>query len=267
MLHDLVINPFGASVPAMVDVAVAADEFGFSRVWVTDHFSGAVVGAPWSRDPFVCLGAIAAATRRVGLGLLVANIVNRHPAQLASAVNSLQSLAPGRVMLGVGSGAAPNSRFAVEHDAVGHRLDDLEVRRRHLVDYVSALRAIWAGTPDHDSVAAGFSGLTAVTDGAPEPSIIVGASMWPTIEVATLVADGVNIRRTQRLGTLLARLADLDLDPEFEVSVLDDLDPDHPLGGEYDDLIEAAVDRRILTASAPFDLSLLERLAARLGLL
>ena len=64
--------------------------------------------------------------------LLVANITNRHPAQLASGINSIQSLAPGRVRFGVGSGAAPGSRFAVEHDMIGKQLGDLDGRRSHL---------------------------------------------------------------------------------------------------------------------------------------
>lgn len=206
----------------MVEVAVLAEECGFSAVWVNDHFSGAVVGAPWSRDPCICLGAFAVATDDIGLGLLVANIVNRHPAQLASAVNSLQSLAPGRLTLGVGSGAAPGSRFAVEHEAIGRELGDV--------------------------------------------ALVVGASAWPTIEVATRIADGVNIRRTNELASVLRRLARSDAGPRFEVSVLDDVDPDHPLGGEYDDLVEAGVERRVLTVSAPFDRALLERLAVNLGL-
>lgn len=250
----------------MVEVAVLAEECGFSAVWVNDHFSGAVVGAPWSRDPCVCLGAFAVATDDIGLGLLVANIVNRHPAQLASAVNSLQSLAPGRLTLGVGSGAAPGSRFAVEHEAIGRELGDVAERRRQLAEYVAALRAIWAGEPDHDAEVAGFTRLTGVTDGRPMPPLVVGASAWPTIEVATRIADGVNIRRTNELASVLRRLARSDAGPRFEVSVLDDVDPDHPLGGEYDDLVEAGVERRVLTVSAPFDRALLERLAVNLGL-
>ncbi len=248
MLTDVVLNPFGADVAELVDGAVVAEEAGISAVWVTDHFSGAVVGAPWSRDPFVCLGAIAQATERIGLGLLVANMVNRHPAQLASAVASLQSLAPQRVMLGVGSGAAPGSRFAAEHDAIGRALDDAETRQRRLVDYVGALRAIWAGEASFPADAIGFDGLSAVTDGVPAPPIIVGGSAWTTIELATRIADGVNIRRTHALAEQLELLAGIDLPSGFEISVLDDrtdpLDPGR--------LREAGVGRRIVTVSVPF---------------
>ena len=132
MLTDLVINPFGAHLADMLAVAKAADGADVGAVWVTDHFSGNVVDAPWSRDPFVCLGAIAAMTEHVDLGVLVANVTNRHAVQLASGINSLQSLAPGRVRLGVGSGAAPDSRFSVEHDMVDKDLGDLATRQAML---------------------------------------------------------------------------------------------------------------------------------------
>ena len=120
---------------------------------MTDHFSGAVDGAPWSRDPFVTLGAMAAVTERIELGLLVANMVNRHPVQLVSAFNSLQSIAPGRVRLGLGSGAAPGSRFAVEHEAIGRDLgrDRRRSTRSALRDQIRAVRAIYAGAESFDS--------------------------------------------------------------------------------------------------------------------
>ena len=110
MLTDLVLVPFGASLDEMLAAAQTADAGGFDTVWTYDHFSGLVQGAPWSRDPFVTLGAIAATTERVNVGVLVANVANRHPAQLACAVNSLQSLAPGRVLLGVGAGDGGEQR-------------------------------------------------------------------------------------------------------------------------------------------------------------
>ena len=201
MLIDLAVNPFEANVVDMVAMAVAAEQAGYSAVWVADHFSGAVVDRRWSRDPFVCLGAMAASTTSIDVGILVANMRNRHPAQLASAVNSLQSLAPGRVRLGIGSGAVPDSRFAVEHDAIGTDLGIVTDRRTALGDSIRALRAIWAGDRHFDtSPHVGFAGLDGVVDGARCPPIVVGASAWPTIELALDEADGVNVRRSARLS-------------------------------------------------------------------
>ena len=252
MLTDLVINPFGAHLADMLAVARAADAADIGAVWVTDHFSGNVVDAPWSRDPFVCLGAIAAVTEHVDLGLLVANVTNRHAVQLASGVNSLQSLAPGRVRLGVGSGAAPDSRFSLEHDMVGKTLGDPATRLAMLNDTIGQLRRIWRA-----------DGYSAVTDGAPMPSVIVGASSWATIEVTIELADGVNIRRTARLPDQLERLAVADLPDGFEVSVLDFFAPGDDLGVSPSDLVEAGVDRHIVTMWPGRDLGAVWRLPAR----
>lgn len=260
---DLAINPFDAAVPDMVELAAGAESRGAGCVWVADHFSGAVVERSWSRDPFVCLGAIAAVTGRIDVGVLVANVVNRHPAQLASATNSLQSLAPGRVRIGLGSGAAPGSRFSVEHEAVGRRLDGADVRRQRLVDTIAAMRAIWNGQPDYTASElvpeVGFSGLAAVVDGSSCPPLIVGASAWSTVEVALRVADGVNLRRTAALPILLERIA-TERPPGFEVSVLDVLDDIAEFPERRREYRESGVDRLILGASPPHDVKRLDRI-------
>ena len=206
MLIDLAVNPFEAHVGDMVAMAVAAERAGYAAVWVPDHFSGAVVDRRWSRDPFVCLGAMAAATSSIDLGVLVANMRNRHPAQLAAAINSLQSLAPGRIRLGIGSGAVPDSRFAVEHEAIGTDLGTVTERRAMLGESIGVLRAIWAGERHVDVIEFGYTALDGVVDGAPCPPIVIGASAWPTIELALATADGVNVRASARLPALLDRI-------------------------------------------------------------
>ncbi len=254
MHTDLVLNPFGAELRDIVAIAQAADAADVGTVWITDHFSGEMVGAPWSRDPFVCLGAIGAMTERVDIGVLVANVTNRHPVQLASAINSVQSLAPGRVRLGVGSGAAAGSRFASEHEMIGKQLLSVDARVDLLRESIQSLSDIWARVPANPSVAVGFSGLSAIVDEAAMPRLIVGASAWSTIEVAIQLADGVNIRRTNRLHEQLERLRSIDLPVGFEVSVLDVREPGTALGVVPDDLVDAGVDRYLVTVSPGSDL-------------
>jgi alkanesulfonate monooxygenase SsuD/methylene tetrahydromethanopterin reductase-like flavin-dependent oxidoreductase (luciferase family) len=253
---DLAVNPFDAEVPDMIRLAQAAAQRGASAVWVADHFSGAIVGRRWSRDPFVCLGAIAAATDGVDVGLLVANMMNRHPVQLAAAINTLQSVAPGRVRLGVGSGAAPGSRFASEHRAIGTRFGDAAERRAALIDTIVALRKIWVAEPEHighaTTLDTSFRDLEGIVDGAAAPSIIVGASGWPTIALAVEHADGVNIRRTSELPALLSRLNEIR--PEgFEVSVLDGFDDVVRAPERVVELATAGVDRLVIGVSPPHD--------------
>jgi len=255
MKTDLVLSPFGAEAGEMVAAAVAADA-GFDGVYTYDHFSGVIAGKGWSRDPFVALGAIAASTRALRLGVLVANMVNRLPAQLALAVNTLQALAPGRVICGVGAGAAPGSKFASEHELVGRSLAGAADRRRALVATIDELRAIWAG-----------DGVPAVTDGAPAPPIIVGGSSPATIELAAAHADGVNLQRVPAgaVADRVRRVRELAGDRPFEVSLFDALDVRHPLGGDPAPLAAAGVDRRTLWVAPPFPIDAIAAIATALA--
>jgi alkanesulfonate monooxygenase SsuD/methylene tetrahydromethanopterin reductase-like flavin-dependent oxidoreductase (luciferase family) len=259
VIIDVLATVFGADVPDLVEMARTLDDSDIGVLWVTDHFSGAVDGAPWSRDPFVTLGAMAAVTEQVELGLLVANMVNRHPVQLVSAFNSLQSIAPGRVRLGLGSGAAPGSRFAVEHEAIGRELGRTVDDRRHaLRDQIRAVRAIYSGAESFDSPTLSFEGLRDIVDGAVVPPIVVGASAWPTIEVALADADGVNIRFNRDLDEQVARIRQAR--PAvgaggFEVSVL--LDPARGeldvIADHLDHLRAIDVERAVIMRGPGFD--------------
>lgn len=268
MRHDLVLSSFGASVPELVEAAVVAEASGFDGVWAFDHFSGAMLGRPWSRDPFVVLGAIAARTERITLGPLVANIGNRHPAQLASAVNSIQSLAPGRALCGVGSGAAAGTRFAGEIEMIGRPIGGAGERRARLVETIQCLRAIWAG----EGYAGNYirceppeGGPPGVTDGAASPPIIVGASGEATVQLAAAYADGVNIRDQEGLADLVGAAREAACGRPFEVSVFTEFVPSHPLGGDVDRLAELGVDRRTMFTSAPFAHHAIEMIGSRLG--
>jgi alkanesulfonate monooxygenase SsuD/methylene tetrahydromethanopterin reductase-like flavin-dependent oxidoreductase (luciferase family) len=267
MRHDLVLSSFGATVPELVEGAVAAEAAGFDGVWVFDHFSGAMLGRPWSREPFVVLGAIAARTERITIGPLVANIGNRHPAQLASAVNSIQSLAPGRVLCGVGSGAAAGTRFAGEIEMIGRPIAGAGERRARLVETIDCLRAIWAG----QSYVGRYlrcqppAGSTAgVTDGAPPPAIIVGASGEATVRLAARCADGVNIRDQNGLADLVGAARAAAGGRPFEISVFTAFEPAHPLGGDLERLRELGIERRTMFTSAPFARRAIETIGARL---
>lgn len=262
--HDLVLSAFGATVPEVVEAAVTAEAAGFDGVWVFDHFSGAMLGRPWSLDPFVLLGAIAARTERVTLGPLVANVANRHPAQLASALGALQTAAPGRVWCGLGSGATPGSRFAGEMELIGRPIADADTRRAQVVETIACLRAIWGGVPfegRHYRVGA-VAGI--VPAGTELPPIVVGASGPATVALAVASAHGVNIRDGARLAELVARARGA-AGPGFEISVFTAFEPEVPLGGDVERLATLGVDRRTLFASAPFDLHAIRSVGAQLA--
>lgn len=89
------MNP--ADIGEAVRAAVRAEEMGYARVGVWD--SPALY-----REPWVTLAAIAGATRRVAIGTWVTNPLTRHPVVTAAAAATLDDLAPGRVVLGIGTG-------------------------------------------------------------------------------------------------------------------------------------------------------------------
>ena len=93
----------------LLDLAVAAERAGFDSVWTSDHFQ------PWRHtdghapNALVWLGAAAQATERVTLGTSVLTPSFRYnPAVVAQAFATLGCLAPGRVILGVGTGESMN---------------------------------------------------------------------------------------------------------------------------------------------------------------
>ncbi len=83
----------------MMAVAVEAERLGFDRCWVYDEGLA-------TRDVYVTLCAIAAATERLELGPGITNPYTRHPAQTAAAVASLDEMSEGRAFLGIGAGGS-----------------------------------------------------------------------------------------------------------------------------------------------------------------
>lgn len=86
-------------IAGLVEVAVEAERLGFGRCWAYDEGLA-------TRDVYVTLAAIAAATSTIEIGPGITNPYTRHPAQTASAVASLDELSGGRAFLGIGAGGS-----------------------------------------------------------------------------------------------------------------------------------------------------------------
>ncbi|WJV44143.1 LLM class flavin-dependent oxidoreductase [Streptomyces flavofungini] len=83
--------------PGAERLAARAEELGFDSFWVYD--SPMVHG-----DPFVSLALCASSTHRIRLGIGVTSPALRAAPAAAAAVSSLNALAPGRIVCGVGTG-------------------------------------------------------------------------------------------------------------------------------------------------------------------
>jgi G6PDH family F420-dependent oxidoreductase len=134
------------SAKRLVDVAVKAEEAGFSDFWISDHFH------PWvdaqGESPFVwsVIGGIAAATRRARVTTAVTcPTVRIHPAIVAQAAATSATMLDGRFTLGVGTGEALNEHI------LGDPWPGIEQRLSLLEESVAIMRALWdGGNVSHD---------------------------------------------------------------------------------------------------------------------
>jgi probable F420-dependent oxidoreductase len=152
-----------ASLLAMAERAEAA---GFDSVWIGDSIT-----ARPRHEPLTLLAAVAARTRRVRLGTGVLLPALRNPVVLAHVVGTLDRVAEGRVILGVGIAAdAPAIRR--EFAAAGVPWDR---RVGRFLETLQICRALW--TRDHVS----FSGKHFTLDDVtvePKPHRAGGPPIW-----------------------------------------------------------------------------------------
>jgi alkanesulfonate monooxygenase SsuD/methylene tetrahydromethanopterin reductase-like flavin-dependent oxidoreductase (luciferase family) len=92
--------------PEMAAIAHAAEESGFDSIWMGDHLlyrgGGRPERGPW--DVWTQLGAVAAITKRVRVGPLVAATAFHTPGLLARMAASVDEVSGGRLILGLGAG-------------------------------------------------------------------------------------------------------------------------------------------------------------------
>lgn len=142
-------------------MAQLAEELGFSALWLRDvPFNVPSFGDPGQMfDPFVCLGVLAGATRRMALGVASVVLPLRHPAHVAKAAATADVLSDGRLLLGVASGDRPE-----EYPALGASFPDRGARFRDSIAYI---RAVEQNQPRHTN---DFGTLSGDIDMLPKPT-------------------------------------------------------------------------------------------------
>lgn len=260
MIIDIQLNTAKSTWSELRDQAQACEAHGFGGIWVWDHLSGATMGGGHTMsDCFTLLGALAVVTTSIHIGPMVANVQNRHAALLANAAATLQNIADGRLLLGLGSGGGPTSPFTAEHrNANVALLPTLAQRHELLAHNLDTMDALWAD--DRADTYAGFP-RPVVT-----PPRIVGVNSEPLARLAGRRAEGVNVRgQSDNVRELLeAARSEAGSRPFISTGWLpfDDehLDPSHPLRERVGDL-----DRLIFVAFQPTDPRAIAAAAKRLG--
>lgn len=118
------------------DFARRAEALGFSGLWTYDHLikGSGLYSVGWL-EPMSVMSYVAGCTSTIDIGSAVLVLPVRHPVVLAKEVATLQYLAEGRFILGVGAGWNPKEFEAVQMDLAqrGSRTDEgLEIIRRLL---------------------------------------------------------------------------------------------------------------------------------------
>jgi len=196
--------------------------------WLFDHFTGI-----WEREAsphgaheaLTTAAALAARTRRLGLGHLVLGNTYRHPALVARMASTIDHIAgPGRFVLGLGAGWLES-----EHRMYGWRMPPLAERLNDLESAVEVIRALWASP-------AGVSGTYGPYEldearAEPGPATEGGPPIWigtmgirRGLAIVARLADGWNVNGpwedyVERRAALMAHCERIGRDPaEIEIS-------------------------------------------------
>ena len=196
MKFGLGIFPTDRSI-SPVELAVAAEAAGFESFWVPEHThiplsefhfpGGGPVGEMYKRslDPFVALGACAAATSTIRLGTGICLIIERDPIVLAKEVATVDLLSGGRFLFGIGAGwnrvemanhgTDPSTRFAL------------------MAERVDVLQTIWR--EDEPSYEGRFHSFEPIwcwpkPVQSPHPPILIGGNGARVLERVVAYGDG-----------------------------------------------------------------------------
>ncbi len=161
-------------VPAIVRQVQLAEALGYETAWIADtHLV--------CRELWVTLTACALGTTRIKLGPGVTVPHTRHPSVTASAVLTLAELAPGRVVLGIGTGGS-------SAQTMGLRLE--QVARVSTLDaMVTAIRRLTRR--EAIRFESGTEGTVAWLDGPRPLPIYVAGSGPRMLTAAGRLGDGV----------------------------------------------------------------------------
>ena len=166
-----------AIAATLARVVRTADEVGFDRISVMDHFFQITYHGPPEHamlEAYTTLGFLAAHTERATLLTLVTGVIYRYPGLLAKAVTTLDVLSGGRAMLGIG--AAWNEQ---ESKALGVPFPPMAERFEQLEEAIQICLRMWSGdeSPFHGKrfqLERPLNSPQALTK--PHPPIMIGGS-------------------------------------------------------------------------------------------
>ncbi len=203
----------------LASVARAAEDAGFTSLWVMDHFIQIPqVGRHWDNmlDSWTTLGFLAGHTSRATLGTLVTGITYRNVGHLAKIVATLDVLSGGRAVCGIGAGW-----FEREHKAYGFDFPPRRRRFEMLEDALQVLPLMWGpGAPPFEGKVVTVSEALCYPRPVQEriPILVGGSGERRTLRLVAQYADACNLfgdaaTVRHKVEVLRAHCADVGRDP------------------------------------------------------
>jgi alkanesulfonate monooxygenase SsuD/methylene tetrahydromethanopterin reductase-like flavin-dependent oxidoreductase (luciferase family) len=128
-----------SDIHRLVGLAQAAEAAGWDGFFIWDSILFDHIVHP-ILDPWIALAAVACATQRMRLGILVAPLARRRPWKVARETVALDHLSHGRLILGVGLGEPARWEYA----AFGEE-PDAKLRAEKLDEALEILTGLWRG--------------------------------------------------------------------------------------------------------------------------
>lgn len=142
MKFGLVLPNYGpqASRFAIIDSAIAAENYGFDSVWLTDHLAlpeteAGIFGHIY--ESLTTMSYLAASTRTIKLGLSTLVLPQRNPIEVAKSLATLDNLSGGRLIVSVGIGWSKG-----EYENLGY---EFHTRGKRMNEAIKILRTCWRG--------------------------------------------------------------------------------------------------------------------------
>jgi len=170
--------------PQALDQAILAEKLGYDRIWSPEI-------PAFGHDIWVHLARIAERTERIGIGPAVLTPSFRHPVAQASAIATLEHIAPGRPMVTFGTGFTGRV-------AMGQKPLSWDAMRRYLLQ----VRALLHGEPvDIDGGMAQLLASPGLLPDRPIKTPLLLAAQGPKGRaIAKEIADGLVALRTPAQG-------------------------------------------------------------------
>ena len=168
----------------------------FDHLWLMDHFVTGMGVATGSEGPcmegWTALAALAQATSRVRLGIMVTGNTYRHPAVLAKMATTVDQISDGRLEFGIGG-----AWHTYEHEAFAIPFHTTKERLERLDEAVQVIKLLW--TEDRPTFQGSYYQLAKPPYNPPNvqrphpPILIGGGGEKRTLRTVAKYADATNV--------------------------------------------------------------------------